>query len=167
MASTRPARRTAGRAASQKTPAAKAMNDALTAYSKAIGVPDVSASQPARGIPAMPMSPLQVASARMATRSSESVDSLKRGVVMAVMKFPLLVGVVTGSGADAATSDDGGSGPVMRESRETAHSEVLGIGEGECGDRERDRRDHAEFGQRQPTGDEHDGDEDREDDVAC
>ena len=50
----------------------------------------------------------------------------------------------------------------MRESRETAHSEVLGVGEGEGDDGERDRRDHAEFGQRQPTGDEHDGDEDRE-----
>jgi hypothetical protein len=30
-----------------------------------------------------------IASARMAKRSSESVDSLKRGVVMAVMILPL------------------------------------------------------------------------------
>jgi hypothetical protein len=56
--------------------------------------------------------------------------------------------VVTGSGADAATSDDGGSGPVMRESRKTAHSEVLGVGEAEGGDGERGGGDHAEFGQR-------------------
>ena len=54
----------------------------------------------------------------------------------------------------------------MRESRETAHSEVLGVCEGECDDGERDRRDHAEFGQRQPPGDERDSDEDRERDVS-
>ncbi len=37
------------------------------------------------------MSPLQVASARMAKRSNESVDSFNR-VVMAVINLPLLLG---------------------------------------------------------------------------
>src|SRR5205085_9202354 len=54
----------------------------------------------------------------------------------------------------------------MWESRETAHSEVLGIGESEGGDGECGRRDHTEFGQRQPPGDEHHGDENRERDVS-
>ena len=54
----------------------------------------------------------------------------------------------------------------MWESRETAHSEVLGVGEGQRDDRERDRRDDTEFGQRQPSRDEHDGDKNRERDVS-
>ena len=99
----------------------------------------------------MPARPVMMASARSAKRSNESVGYQSRSIVMAVMVFLSWWVSVDRSGADAATSDDGGSGPVMRESRETAHSEVLGVGEGQRDDRERDRRDDAEFGQRQPA----------------
>src|SRR6476619_6534957 len=126
-----PGRLTDGLAASAKTPTAKAMKSALTVYSNAIGVPDASASQPARGIPAIPMSPLAVASARRAKRSSESVDSLNRGVLMAVISIlSSWVYSSTGAGVDAATSVSGESGPGGRESRQTAHAEVLGVSEG-------------------------------------
>src|SRR4051794_20730147 len=160
-----PARSTAGNAASPKTTRPYAMKNAAIEYSNALVVPDSSASQSASGMPAIPATPVSTASARIAKRSSESVDSVSRLVVMADMGFPLCW-VKDRSGADAATSYDGGSGPVMWESRETAHSEVLGIGEGEGGDGECSRRDHAEFGQRQPPGDEHHGDENRERDVS-
>src|SRR4029078_4138257 len=127
-------------------------------------VPDVSASHPVSGMPATPARPVMTASARIARRSNPSRVPV-RSIVMADMDF-LSSMVADRSGADAATSDDGGSGPGMRESRETAHAEVLGVCEGECDDGERDRRDHAEFGQRQPPGDERDSDEDRERDVT-
>ena len=159
-----PARRTDGSAASPNTTTPYAMKNAAMPYSNVSVVPDVSASQPASGMPATPARPVMTASARIARRSNPSRVPV-RSIVMADMDF-LSSMVDDRSGADAATSDDGGSGPVMRESRETAHSEVLGVGEGECGDGERDRRDHAEFGQRQPPGDEHHGDEDREGDVS-
>src|SRR5215208_2887941 len=144
------------------------MKNAAMPYSNAVDVPDVSASQPASGMPATPARPVRTASARIAKRSSESVDSFNRREVMAVMRFPFegFTFRATGSGADAATSDDGGSGPVMKESRETAHSEVLDVGEAHRGDRERDRRDDTEIGQRQPAGHQHDGDHDRERDVS-
>ena len=44
-----PARRTDGRAASQRTDNPKTMKNAPIEYSKALVVPDVSASQPASG----------------------------------------------------------------------------------------------------------------------
>ena len=44
----------------------------------------------------MPISPLMTASARIAKRSNESVESVSRGVVMAVMVFPLLLVFVVG-----------------------------------------------------------------------
>jgi hypothetical protein len=47
----------------------------------------------------------------------------------------------------------------MRKSRQSAHSEVLHVREGQRDGRERDRRDDTEFGQRQPARNEHDGDE--------
>src|SRR5690348_213169 len=87
-----PVRFTDGLAANTKTPTAKAMKTALTEYSNAIGVPDVFDSQPASGMPAMPMSPLQVASARRAMRRNESLDCASFGVLMAVMKLPFLLG---------------------------------------------------------------------------
>src|SRR5690349_23405810 len=71
------------------------MKKALIEYSKAFVVPEVSASQPARGMPAIPARPLSTASARIAKRSNESVDSLNRGVVMAVMLDPFFVGFLS------------------------------------------------------------------------
>src|SRR3954451_10556924 len=88
------------------------MKKALIEYSKAFVVPENPASQPASGIPAIPASPVSTASARIAKRSSESVDSLNRGVVMAVIFDPFFVGLPsTGAGVDAATSVSGDSGP--------------------------------------------------------
>src|SRR2546423_10517932 len=142
------------------------MKNAPMLYSNATDVPDVSASQPASGRPAAPARPVMTASARMAKRSNPSRVPV-RSIVMAGMVFlPPLEIEGDRSGADAATSDDGGSGPVMRESHQAAHSEVLGIGESKGGDGECGRRDHTEFGQRQPPGDEHHGDENRERDVS-
>ena len=54
----------------------------------------------------------------------------------------------------------------MWESRQAAHSEVLGIGEDEGGRGEHCGRGHAELGQRQPTCDEDHGDQDRVGEVA-
>src|SRR6478752_9034721 len=159
-----PARRTDCSAASPNTTTPYAMKNAAMPYSNASVVPDVPASQPASGMPAMPARPVMTASARIARRSNPSRVPVRSIVMADMVSFPRWL--TTGSGADAATSDDSGSGPVMRESRETAHSEVLGVCEGECDDGERDRRDHAEFGQRQPPGDERDSDEDRERDVS-
>src|SRR5215217_6649108 len=142
------------------------MKKALIEYSNAVDVPEISAIQPASGMPAMPARPVMTASARIAKRNSESVDSVSFGLAMAVMRFPFFSCVIGDrSGADAATSYDGGSGPAMRESHQAAHSEVLGPGEGQRGDGERDRRDDAELGQRQPTGDQHDRDENGEGDI--
>src|ERR1700676_672526 len=140
------------------------MKNAPIAYSNVVVVPDVSANQPTSGMPARPARPVMTASARMAKRSSPSRVPV-RSIVMADIVF-LPVWLTTGSEADAATSNDGGSGLVMMESRQAAHPEVLDVGEAHRGDRERDRGEDAEFGQRQPAGHQHDGDEDREDDVS-
>src|SRR5215208_4139171 len=170
-----PARFTDGSAASPNTTAPYAMKNAPMPYSNAIVVPDVSASQPASGRPATPARPVMTASARIARRSNPSRVPV-RSIVMADMVFFLDdYSRATGSGADAATSArrllaprvrGAGPGPVIWESRETAHSEVLDVGEAHRGDRERDRRDHTELGQRQPARHEHDGDQDREGDVS-
>ncbi|GAB4962086.1 hypothetical protein MAHJHV55_19400 [Mycobacterium avium subsp. hominissuis] len=55
-------------------------------YSKAVVVPDTSASQPTSGIPARPTSPLMAASARMARRSKPS-RPVVRSIVVADMIF--------------------------------------------------------------------------------
>src|SRR3954471_10465576 len=133
-------------------------------YSNMVDVPDSCASQPATGMPARPATPVMTASARIAKRSKPSrvpVRSIVMADMVSFLSGWLPVPEPTPQPLTTAAPD-----PVMRESRETAHSEVLGIGEGKRDDGERCRRDHAEFGQRQPAADEHDGDEDREGDVS-
>src|ERR1700754_4337742 len=88
------------------------MKNAAMPYSNGFVVPDSSDSMPASGMPATPARPLMTASARIASRSSPSRVPV-RPIVMADMSF--LPGWEsmddTGSGADTATSYDGGSGP--------------------------------------------------------
>src|SRR4051812_2371911 len=133
------------------------MKNAPMPYSNVVVVPDVSASQPASGRPATPASPVITASARMARRSNPSRVPV-RSIVMADMVF-LSVWKSRRIWRPFRSRRRNLSRRRLRtshvESRKSAHSEVLGIGEGEGGDGEGDRRDHAELGQRQPAGRKH------------
>ncbi len=63
------------------------MKNAPIEYSNAIVVPDVSASQPASGMPAMPASPVSDRVGPHREAQQRVVGLLERGVVMAVMDF--------------------------------------------------------------------------------
>src|SRR5882757_394785 len=130
------------------------MNKALSVYSNARVVPESSAIQGARATPTTPISPEMTASRRSAKRRKES-RVVVAGTVMADMETSLRwlwwCGEA-GAGRMPQPLSGGGHAPVRRESRQTAHSEVLQVGEAESG---RDGRDHhgdAHAGEREHAG---------------
>src|SRR5690349_5587510 len=116
------------------------------AYSTPVGSPVSDDSGPAAATIATPSAATTTPSTRIAVRSNVS-DLVVNAVIETFLSRWGLSSA--GTGADAATSArsvfaprvrDGGSGPGGRGSRQTAHPEVLGVGERDGDHGERDRR---------------------------